>query len=180
LLLVAACSRDERRPSEQRPMPSGMLVPVATGAADTTPVPTVSIDERFAAAPTKPGFASVKVASTSGEGGTWFVPLDAMTVVNEAFGVAKSGYDPLVAQRLEGEEVAHLDTALADLEKRLTETTDGEQARKRWPGSTPVRTHPPGQWHVVRDALLRTVRALRGVASAAKARGEGIAVAPPA
>lgn len=112
-------------------MPSGMLVPAASGAATE-------------------GGAVTFESHLDGGVSRLVVPLAAMRSLNGALARAKPGYDPLVAQRIEPEELEVVLSALRALE------------------ATPEPS-----------ANLELVRAVRRFVETAKASHEAVVISPP-
>lgn len=186
---VGGCrTRAEDDPStsrvpEQPAMPRGMLVPapeaIAASTPDSGPRAASDIASRLTTTRSKPSGAAVEVRVPGGA--ATFVPLEAVTLLNDALARAKPGYVPLLAQRFEGDELARLDSELAAFESAWLGVVTSGDAKARWARTSELVRTLEGEtsWKDAQRALVDTIRILRAEIAGARAEGQGLELRYP-
>ncbi|MBX3188040.1 MAG: hypothetical protein KF819_13545 [Labilithrix sp.] len=185
-LVLAGCrSCDERTvartdASAQPSMPTGLLLP-----PPSAPSGDGGADLRIARDAKGGPYAELQVAAEGDrpdkkglerwKSDSRFVPLDAMTILHEAFARALPGFDLFLPRLFSPEALARLSSELVAFETEWSSVSDVSLAKKRWSSSSQVRDlRDDGEWLATRAMLAQTAREIADLARDLSAKGKSL------
>lgn len=166
------------------PMPTGMLAPAPSGSA-AAPAD-VAARLRVARRQTggafvelqiaRPGDSADRVAFDHWQPASRFVPLDAMTLMHDAFARAKPGFDPFLPQLYDPAALGRLASELRAFRGQLGRVETAADARARWGASSELvrGLASDADWRAARGALLETVDELAAMAQDLSSKRESL------
>lgn len=196
LVVLGACKgREEAAPappppaqdaSMQKPLPTGMLMGTFDAAAPKTGIARRLRSTRGATAgewielqPAAPGDSPKRTAFEHFRSDSLFLPLDAMTLVHDAFARAEPGFAPLSPQLLDARALGRLRAELATFAKDWSSIDSAKAARERFPMSSLVRDlSSDDEWREARTALGATIDDLVKLAADLEKKGSAVWVIP--
>ncbi len=166
----------------QRPLPSGMLMgPTAAAPASADPgrrlrsTRGATTGEWIELQPAAPGDSPKRTTFDHFRSDSLFVPLDAMTLLHEAFARAEPGFAVFTPQLLDARALGRLRAELASFRKEWTSIDAVKVARARFEASSLVRgLTSDDAWREARGALVATIDDVAKLAAAQEEKGAGL------
>lgn len=191
LVVLAACKgREQPAPaavevhdaSMQKPLPTGMLMGAPSAApAKTAPARRlrsmrgVTSGEWIELQPAAPGDSPKRTTFDHFRNDSLFLPLDAMTLLHDAFARAEPGFAPLSPQLLDALALGRLKGELGSFRKQWTAVTSVSAARERFAASALVRgLASDGEWREAQGALAATIDDVTKLADELEKKGAGL------
>lgn len=191
LLFVGACKgREQAAPapieiqdaSMQKPLPTGMLMGAPSAApASTSParrlksVRGATTGEWIELQPAAPGDSPKRTTFDHFRSDSLFLPLDAMTLLHEAFARAEPGFAVFTPQLLDARALGRLRTELAAFRKEWTSIASAKAARERFATSALVRgLTSDDEWKEAQTALVSTIDDVAKSAEELEKKGSGL------